>query len=103
MSDIQAGDRVVCVDVSDADGPSALRRKALSRLTLGRAYRVTQVGSAHLIEGPAIGLAGVRNSDLLPEWRDLWRAHRFRKIRPAEDEFTSLIRKMKPVKAKEEA
>ncbi len=82
MSDIQPGDVVVCVDdsVGKFTGRQLLRR--------GAAYRVTGVGLS--TRGTIIlDLAGMESPDYG------FFAGRFRKIRPCEEEFTILIRKMK--------
>lgn len=90
MSDIQPGDVVVCVDVR----PHGTRYDAsLARLTLGRAYRVVSVGPGTGCVRWAVRIDGATSSHPKGDWR----ASRFRKIRPADEQFIAQIRRRKPV------
>lgn len=102
MSDIQPGDLVVCINVSDADAPHPRRRAALARLRVGRHYRVLGTGMAPLGGAPSLRLAGVGNADINPLYKDLWREWRFRKLNDGADdaELIARIKSCKPERIK---
>jgi hypothetical protein len=98
MSDIQAGDVVVCVDASPSRAPYHVKRDPTVPLTLGAYYRVRELAPA---ENGRIGirLVGI----ILPHYERLgteivFKADRFRKIDAADEQFTHQIRSLKPVR-----
>jgi hypothetical protein len=86
MSGFQVGDVVVCVD--DKSRPGFDR----CRLCRNATYRVEKVGLGPISGDPCLM---VSQDDYV--WHPLWR---FRKIRPASDEFIASLRACKPQHAK---
>lgn len=101
MSDIQAGDLVVCVDVSDRPSWVAYLGRpgyAARALKLNATYRVyrTNLSPIGKLE---LTLFGVTNMDTNRGWA----FDRFRKLLPdepvpAEEDFTEFMRSMKPTR-----
>lgn len=93
MSDIQPGDVVVCVDVSTIVRVVARRNLRIAslgkHLRLGAIYRALFIGVDPVDGSSTIRLAGIR---------DLKLACRFRKIRPADEQFIREMRAIKPVR-----
>lgn len=87
MIDIQAGDVVVCVD-DDWIEPIPADPKR------GDVLRVTDVDDDE--KGLFFAFAGKPQDTA-------WAAHRFRKVRPATDRFTTQIKAIRPIKQREEA
>lgn len=99
MSDFAPGDVVVCVDAGDLGVGS----RNVGLLSEGRLYRVARVtppypwSSGDFCYGVVV--EGVRSYN----FDGSFHPRRFRKIRPASDQFTRQIRACKPIKEKEPA
>ncbi len=92
MGDIGKGDVVVCVDVAPTAGSGPINRRNLAQLTVGRAYRVSEVGHHVDIDEPLIKLAGIKYNTL-GGWILGYKASRFQKLRPADPEFAALLKR----------
>ena len=65
---------------------------ALARLTLGKHYRVHATDTDYL--GNVGIVIGIPNRDLFEGFNDVWPPALFAKIRPADPEFISLIKRV---------
>lgn len=88
MSDIQAGDVVVCVDDAPPKWESGFVENAsIDRLVLSAYYRVEATQRDARL--------GTRLGVKLRHVSGGWFAARFRKIRPADPEFIALVKRVK--------
>jgi hypothetical protein len=79
----EVGDLVVCVDDKPTKGPIAAIVPIHSLIRVGRVYRINYVGLTSLGK-VTLGLEGV----ILPHPMKGFAPYRFRKISPADDEFS---------------
>lgn len=98
MSDIRAGDVVVCVDASwDYDHTPDQVAEIRRYLRVGRHYRVDQVGTFKGV--PTLYLSGIPEGP----WREGWLPSRFRKIKAPKTKLSERIRKCRPIPVREDA
>lgn len=99
--DFDVGDVVVCV--AGNCGAACHAGDKPSELVEGRAYRVAGLVPPELYHGDCV--FGVHLVEMPPRSaRDGgYCAARFRKVRPASDEFTRQMRSLRPIKAREDA
>ena len=86
----QSGDLVLCIDDSPKKGPIAAIVPIHHLIRRGRVYRVASVGRSRF--GKL--LLGIEGIDLPPPMLG-FAPYRFRKIKPADDDFGELLGRMK--------
>lgn len=83
--DFQPGDLVVCITVGPIDRPARMVSAGMHKLRLGHIYRVARVGFCPVTREVGLRLVGHPHSSINSHVR----AIRFRKLPPADEQFTA--------------